>query len=362
MGPNFYEKEGHMYAKGYNFKWGDYDVLIPESDPATFEVINIYYSKDAKHVWFVGLYHRGFHIMKDADPTTFVLLDGNFCRDSLHVWFNDCQLPGTFGNDFHVIKGAYAKTDSTVYKGCHKMENIDAATFVVHDSYTEDKNDIYWCDEPIHVSDKASFKPVTKDGELDHWAKDKEYVYYLGYHPRNTPIVRTHIADYDTFETVNADYARDKVQVYFHDTILVGADPTSFRELNYYYARDDKHVFYEDIIVCNFSRSFRVIDKKYITDGTYVYYEADKLEIADLATFNVMCYQGWAKDKNRVYYEKSVIQGADPMTFEMTTYGFSRDKEHVFDGPQIVEGADPETFIATGLHKGEDKYRKYELK
>ena len=66
----------------------------------------------------------------------------------------------------------------------------------------------------------------------------------------------------------------------------------------------------------------------------------------------------YAKDRNHVYYEGSVIAGADPETFEpaelRTTssyWRYTKDKNYVYYTDRIIADADPKTF--TTLSRGE---------
>jgi hypothetical protein len=81
-------------------------------------------------------------------------------------------------------------------------------------------------------ADDATFK-VLNNAE---YAKDKNNVYYQG-----RPIVG---ADADSFVLLKGGpYAKDKNHVYLLYVVVVNADPTSFKQIEYPYARDKKDIY-----------------------------------------------------------------------------------------------------------------------
>ncbi len=97
------------------------------------------------------------------------------------------------------------------------------------------------------------------------------------------------------------------------------------------------------------------INSKYAksNDSVYVRYDYDgeptkcfRIEEADYLTFQVLP-QGFAKDRNYVYFGKTILPEADPATFEIlkTNSGvytdYSKDNKHVYFQFKLIEKADP---------------------
>src|SRR3989344_7135261 len=76
-----------------------------------------------------------------------------------------------------------------------------------------------------------------------------------------------------------------------------------------------------------------------------VYYQSTVIEGADIETLEILPdpNYGYSLDKNHVYYVASPIAEADPATFKIhkDSPSYESDKNHVFKGTEIVEGADP---------------------
>ena len=194
-----------------------------------------------------------------------------------------------------ILDHYYAKTDSFVYNRSRLLKGRDPKTFVVIDyTRTEDKNDIYKEDKPLGVSDRESFVVLGEDLHFADWAKDKNFVYYLKGHSNDSVIDRSPIADYDSFEAVSYEYARDRIQVYYKDSILREADPATFLYLGNSYAHDDKNVFFEDKVVCHYdSSSFKIFEHYYATDGKHIFFNGKVIENADITSFDVILFHGW---------------------------------------------------------------------
>src|SRR5690606_8827616 len=110
------------------------------------------------------------------------------------------------------------------YYGLVRIDNSDGPTFeVIEGSFTRDKNDVYYMDQPLNSSSPGTFE-VLKIGH-GNWSRDANTYYYMG---RKMPV-----QDYDSFEILDDDcfFAKDKFQVFRHDKVLEGVDAASFRFL-----------------------------------------------------------------------------------------------------------------------------------
>ena len=118
-------------------------------------------------------------------------------------------------------------------------------------------------------------------------------------------------------------YGYDKNRVYYESRTLEGADPATF-----------------EIMDCGYSK-----------DANNIYRFSDKKDNIDLETFTVIgnLHYPFAYDKNHVYFENSIVEGADPATFEMMALGYSKDAKHAYwcNVYKVIpiNKADPKTFV-----------------
>lgn len=76
---------------------------------------------------------------------------------------------------------------------------------------------------------------------------------------------------------------------------------------------------------------------------------------ADAKTFEVISWD-WQRDKNFYYRFGKKIAVIDRATFELLDYHYAKDKTHVFYDETIIEGADASTFKhIEGTQDGRDK-------
>ncbi len=192
-------------------------------------------------------------------------------------------------------------------------------------------------------------------------------------------------ADPETFTLVSgvtgvANYAKDKNHVYFGTRIVQGADPETFvSSLStasdsesfplFALGVDRNHVFIEGLVIPSADRDTFQLDTEpggvdYAKDKNYVYvfrYNSSRggifeaLPNSDPQTFVLLGQNTpetptfYAKDKNQVYAEDHVLQGADPASFTVLTekqpcpgqaseYCFvdAQDKNHLYESGNIV--------------------------
>ncbi|MFA6405441.1 MAG: DKNYY domain-containing protein [Candidatus Paceibacterota bacterium] len=243
-----------------------------------------------------------------------------------------------------------------------QIQEADINTFVPgisHDlSYiSKDKNRVY-----IHGIPDASIDAQTlialdgMDYFFQYFFKDRNHVYDA--RPEQGSDLKYKITSYDpqTFEILKSvyGYTKDKNGVYYEDKKIAGADPNTFQVLTtpklsagkadhatYSYSKDIKNVYYLGQVIPNADpKTFTPID----TGGTYAHY--------------------YGKDGVSVYEGTTTIPFADPKTFRPLWYPiyegcgpsrYSVDATHVFFEKQIVTGADPATFEALILQYGRDK-------
>lgn len=112
-----------------------------------------------------------------------------------------------------------------------------------------------------------------------------------------------------------------------------GADPETFEVVYWHMTKDKDHVWW-------------------YWPGVEGDYGVFPVEGADAATFETVLFEGkpteYFKDKNRVYFARNPIEGADPATFVVDALGkptdsimdtppLAHDKNHKYEGDNIVE-------------------------
>lgn len=348
-GPKYYVRDGELRIKGFRplaTDYNHYDKQLMIDDPLTFHKVGKNHIADAKYVY----YHQGSSSyttkLQDADLATFRVLQDDYSCDASHVWFQGRLLPDANPSELRILTYGYACTDSAVYYLFKKIKG-DPQTFVVHATgYTEDANDVYWDQYPLHVCDKESFRILPrKPHKKNHWAKDKQYVYYM-LHSRDSVIVRSPIADYDSFEEIDHYYARDKEQVYYCDTIVENANPATFRYVGRLYCQDDAHVFFKGKKVCDYTASFMELNNSCAKDSLHVYYREKTIEGADPVTFRLE-KASYACDTSQVYFEGSIVEGANPSTFRYLGSLYAQDSTQVYyEGKFLCDATPSDRFFS----------------
>ena len=182
------------------------------------------------------------------------------------------------------------------------FEGADAETFKeLGGNYFIDKNNIYY-DKNISDADRETFV------FLDYgYAKDRSVVFYDGERRENI--------NPDGFSVLSSSYIKNRLHVYYEEEILENADPESFdlvdtESPNDDVAKDKNHVYYSNKIinqadVKTFSKVVDAISGLYYKDKNCVYNyiggEMKELKGINPATFKIVNYGHYLKDKNNCY-------------------------------------------------------------
>lgn len=175
-------------------------------------------------------------------------------------------------------------------------------------------------------------------------------------------------ADAETFETIkshiNVDLGKDKNHVYRDAGVLEHADPNTFEQVKDYYWKDKNNVYFlgNGDTDCRIKgadpKTFKVIkDLHWAFDKNNVYFKLEKLNDANPEFFMAL-NEKWGKDKRCYYFENKRLDSLDYRTAEivMTYFGqetpepsdYIKDKNHVYFENRLVNGANPKTFTADG--------------
>lgn len=207
---------GDIYAKDEHHVFYRTEI-IDFADVKTFEVMGLGYSRDDNDVFYRE------KVVEKADAESFCIVD------------NERGL--AFGYD----KYGLLKRDQRVNAA------IDCPSFkVLSNPYFKDKNSVYY--EPhfsiLPEADAQSFTcPRFKSiVNYQYYAYDKNNAYY--YERGEVKVIPG--IDFDTFEVLSKEYAKDKNNVYFKSQIIQGADVESFivpHRINENVAQDKNHKY-----------------------------------------------------------------------------------------------------------------------
>ena len=161
-------------------------------------------------------------------------------------------------------------------------------------------------------------------------------------------------ADAASFEVLEGGYAKDKNHAYVDGLILPQSEAGTFKIIRKPYAADGNHIFYDRWLLSNSPDKFRILEKGYSADGEKVFFGREEFlpGTVDAATFEQVGSSDFFRDKNRVYMDDKIVEGADSATFEYLpskTYGnaknfdYARDARSVFYQGVKVAGCDPKT-------------------
>ena len=171
---------------------------------------------------------------------------------------------------------------------------------------------------------------------LTGWAKDSGSIYYGGKKinadASSFKLIRGALRE-NMDEYIELTYAVDKNAVYYDGTRLLNADPSRFKPLN----QTNERYAYE-----------------YGISGDTIYFHADPIVGADVRTFEVLwqtpkegCTDGYpySKDALHIYYQNTIVAGADPATFEGLDNGYGKDRRgYYLNGSFVGPAVDQKLF------------------
>jgi hypothetical protein len=179
------------------------------------------------------------------------------------------------------------------------------------------------------------------------WSNDGKRVYYMGQTVRG--------ADPKTFEVLLGCYARDAQSVFFHMNRSQKIDRATFRVLNANFGVDAAHAYFVVTPIPDADpQTFRVLDSSYVrcldwfsnggyvADANSVWYARDairRIKTAEPKTF-VSIGNRFGYDSQQVYYEHTMLPGADRVTWRPWHGNLSVDKDSVFFTNQKVPDVD----------------------
>ena len=341
----------YKYAEGKDFQF-----KVENVDLGTFKVLNDKYAKDVKNVYFSGnksfedVDAGTFEVLladysKDknnvyspengwiqrvsgANPKTIKVLNQFYLKDDKNVFFNDKKILGADANSFIALdkENGYAKDKNTVYYFGQKVEGANAKTFeVISDGeYSKDDKNVYASGEVIKGADPETFREFPETS----YSRDKNNLYY--YYGEDKFLGKI---DENNFEFLDDFIIRNGNEIYFYGNKLKLKDAKKFKLIKntgimttskiIVYGKDDENVYV--ITPDDAPGSIRIIEN------------------ADKDTFEVMENNRYSKDKNNIYYLGNYgivkLEDVDKASFVISEdFPFSYDRKNVYYAGKKVDG------------------------
>lgn len=341
----------YKYAEGKDFQF-----KVENVDLGTFKVLNDKYAKDVKNVYFSGnksfedVDAGTFEVLpadysKDknnvyspengwiqrvngANPKTIKVLNQFYLKDDKNVFFNDKKILGADANSFIALdkENGYAKDKNSVYYFGQKVEGANAKTFeVISDGeYSKDDKNVYVSEEIIKGADPKTFREFPETS----YSRDKNNLYY--YYGEDKFLGKI---DENNFEFLDDFIIRNGNEIYFYGNKLKLKDAKKFKLIKntgimttskiIVYGKDDENVY--------------VVTPDDAPENTRI------IENADKDTFEVMENNRYSKDKNNIYYLGNYgivkLEDVDRVSFVISEqFPFSYDRKNIYYAGKKVDG------------------------
>ena len=341
----------YKYAEGKDFQF-----KVENVDLGTFKVLNDKYAKDVKNVYFSGnksfedVDAGTFEVLpadysKDknnvyspengwiqrvsgANPKTIKVLNQFYLKDDKNVFFNDKKILGADANSFIALdkENGYAKDKNSVYYFGKKVEGANAKTFeVISDGeYSKDDKNVYASGEIIKGADPKTFREFPETS----YSRDKNNLYY--YYGEDKFLGK--IVE-NNFEFLDDFIIRNGNEIYFYGNKLKLKDAKKFKLIKntgimttskiIVYGKNDENVYV--VTPDDAPGNIRIIEN------------------ADKDTFEVMENNRYSKDKNNIYYLGNYgivkLEDVDRVSFVISEqFPFSYDRKNVYYAGKKVDG------------------------
>lgn len=141
------------------------------------------------------------------------------------------------------------------------------------------------------------------------------------------------------FKEIWLRFSKNNDYVYFAEDIIQSADVETFELIDGNFAKDKNYYFHWTDIIAKKSDDFQYLWKNYYRINQEIFHGSTKMPDVDIQTFQVVYYK---KDEQNVW---------------MTWYDFAKDKNHVYNDASILWDFDVATFEYVSNHSIKDKNR-----
>ena len=341
----------YKYAEGKDFQF-----KVKNVDLGTFKVLNDKYAKDVKNVYFSGnksfedVDAGTFEVLPEdyskdknnvyspengwiqrvngANPKTIKVLNQFYLKDDKNVFFNDEKILGADANSFIALdkENGYAKDKNSVYYFGQKVEGADPKTFeVISDGeYSKDDKNVYASGEIIKGADPKTFREFPETS----YSRDKNNLYY--YYGEDKFLGKI---DENKFEFLDDFIIRNGNEIYFYGNKLKLKDAKKFKLI-----KNTGIMTISKIIVYG-----KNDENVYVVTPDDALGNIRIIENADKDTFEVMENNRYSKDKNNIYYLGNYgivkLEDVDRVSFVISEqFPFSYDRKNVYYAGKKVNG------------------------
>ncbi len=330
-------------------------------DYDTFEVFGDWYivkDKNGVYSYLPSDEDKSKLTKLNLDTNTLVVYDKYYFKDKDKVFFSAsakdvnswpnsyADIEGADSESFEVIDGKISKDKNYGYCGHDKLENSDPETIeYLNYIFVKDKNYVWNCDRNysdgilIEGADATTFEAIGSQ-----YAKDKNKVYYESCWNYYCGVIKTGI-DPNTVELLSNTVLKDKDKVYISgDAIWDNAE--NFEYIDNYSFRDKST-----------NKEYRI---KYYRGGSTSIYQIGE-ESDDCSNPSKTVLEGdYAKTFLNACLQESVINGANPDSFEVIQFPYSKDSDQIFYfWDPIPTTVDLETFKILDNDYSQDKNNIY---
>jgi hypothetical protein len=287
------------------------------------------------------------------------------------------KIPSITKKDISKIEGKYLFTKNNIYYLENEIKEADIKSFqILSEKLSKDKNNIYYENNKINL-DFNNFKLLDKfhftDGkELFYISENKQQIRYT-----IEELFRISDVDIKTYKILDRIFSKDKNNVYYEDSKIIGADSATFEKIDNTYSKDKDSVFYQKYLIKEANnKTFKILKENFSRDNENIYWKNykitkynDSFEILgdgflkinnrlyetflpftykDLKTLKKINNHLWL-DKNNVYYinlDANIIIINDNMNIEKKTfnwekfrkikYNYYTDENYVYYNDKIV--------------------------
>jgi hypothetical protein len=247
----------------------------------------------------------------------------------LHVYF-----PGESPDSLYVIEGADPKT----------YELLPTLNKVYYHYWAQDTSSIFLDGKKVDA-DRATFVRLNTSIATDIssiYSIEPTGTITVG-NPGATILVNRGKKPAGEVIAVNENYARIGQSIAFSGW-KNNFSLLAFDQINYTHVMDERNIFVDNVLVSDGKKiegidkaSLEIIQRDYFKDKTSVYYDAEKIPLANPQAF-VVVYEEYSKDNQHVFYKRDVLKDANPNTF---TYdfatGIATDGKLSFKDGQLVQ-------------------------
>ena len=348
-------KYGIYMAKYENDEIVAKSIKPKEMDMDTLEVVDleesfaVFYLKDKNNIYFIN-YTAGEQ--KSIDNNIENEDDVENDNDDFVIQIE--KLAGADRDTFEIVS-VYGKDKNNLYFYNQKIKGINTKTFKLVGSgefvVKDDKGVYYFVNREMKKLQNADFNTFEEVSKNEYY-RDKNGVYY--YDEYEGTMIKLKGADPKTFEGISYTLGKDKNAIYKKENRLSGIDPATFEEIDAAFTKDKNNIYYEDVPMKGIDpKTFEpFVNYTHVKDknGIYHFYlfnddlVVEKVELSpeiDLKTLQPFeNYAEYSKDKNNVYYDFQKIEGADIKTFEPEGFFIGKDKKGVYYKTHKINGID----------------------